>query len=387
MKIAIINNLYEPFARGGAEAIAKLQFEGLSRKGHDVIVISLKSRGVFVEKSDKYYYLNSIFPNLNKVPKIIRLFWHFLDVFSILNYFRVKKILKINKIDTVITHNMTGFGKLLYLHISKNYQHLHILHDIAFLHPSGLMFYQEEGIMNSATARLFQKVTRYFTARSSFIISPSAWLLDLYLQNNFFPKAKTKVLANPINKNNFSEKIDVEDEDDDFIFLYVGIISRAKGVDVLLNAFLNFQKKYKKAKLVLIGSEIKGDLFVGVKNNSSIKYLGKLQNDLILKNMQMANCLVMPSVCYENSPTVIYEAMSTGLPVISSRIGGATELIEKFGGLLFEPSNSLDLQNSMKQMLTGSSEIKKTSLLLKRDVLEACNLEIYINKIEKFINC
>ena len=48
----------------------------------------------------------------------------------------------------------------------------------------------------------------------------------------------------------------------------------------------------------------------------------------------------MPSLCYENSPTVIYESLSNGVPVIASDIGGISELIkENINGFTFEPGN------------------------------------------------
>jgi len=39
--------------------------------------------------------------------------------------------------------------------------------------------------------------------------------------------------------------------------------------------------------------------------------------------------LVVPSLCYENSPTVIYEILALGLPVLAANIGGVAELISE----------------------------------------------------------
>ena len=45
MKICLINNLYKPFNRGGAEKVAETIVDGLIKAGHEVFIISTKPRG------------------------------------------------------------------------------------------------------------------------------------------------------------------------------------------------------------------------------------------------------------------------------------------------------------------------------------------------------
>jgi len=381
MKIAIINNLYEPFERGGAERIAKLQFEGFKRKGASVITISLKPFGSQVIKSKNHYYISSVFPNLNKFPKFLRLFWHFWDFINLINYFKIKKILKINNIDIVITHNITGMGKLIVPHLSKNYKHMHVLHDIALLHPSGLMYYRSENIVNSLFAHFFQNLNLLFFNNIKFVISPSTWLLKIHQEHKMFRNCKSFVVPNPVNSKKIKKTVT---NDDAFVFLYVGIISKAKGVDILLDAFLKLSDD-NKIKLILIGPEKEKDILRSIKKNSSIHYIGEKKHDVILDNMQNANCLIMPSSCYENSPTVIYEAMSQALAVISSEIGGAKEIVERFGGFLFNPTDGMDLQDKMSYVIKNPTKIKRIaeeSMIISK----IYNLESYILKIEKIVN-
>ena len=61
---------------------------------------------------------------------------------------------------------------------------------------------------------------------------------------------------------------------------------------------------------------------------------------------------LLPSVGPESSPTVIMEAMSTGCPVIASRIGGIGDLvIEGETGLLVEPGDGAALRQAMESLL------------------------------------
>jgi glycosyltransferase involved in cell wall biosynthesis len=64
-----------------------------------------------------------------------------------------------------------------------------------------------------------------------------------------------------------------------------------------------------------------------------------------------ARMLVVPSLWFETYPMVIGEAMSHGLPVIASRIGGLPEIVENgVTGLLFEPGDHQDLAAKIRSL-------------------------------------
>jgi glycosyltransferase involved in cell wall biosynthesis len=74
------------------------------------------------------------------------------------------------------------------------------------------------------------------------------------------------------------------------------------------------------------------------------RYLGFLSRDEIMKRMGSASFLIVPSVCYEQLPTTILEAFSCGLPVIASRLGVLTNIVQEgVTGLLFNPGDAADL--------------------------------------------
>jgi glycosyltransferase involved in cell wall biosynthesis len=59
----------------------------------------------------------------------------------------------------------------------------------------------------------------------------------------------------------------------------------------------------------------------------------------------------VPSLCYENSPTVIYEALQAGIPVLASDIGGVGELVQNGrNGYLFKPGSQEDFIEKLEMM-------------------------------------
>ena len=82
-----------------------------------------------------------------------------------------------------------GIGFLTPLAISNlRIKHLHTLHDIQLLHPSGLMDYGKEEKLNSFFAKTYQFINRYLFKNCHLVISPSDWLLNEHLEKNFFNK-------------------------------------------------------------------------------------------------------------------------------------------------------------------------------------------------------
>jgi glycosyltransferase involved in cell wall biosynthesis len=77
----------------------------------------------------------------------------------------------------------------------------------------------------------------------------------------------------------------------------------------------------------------------------NVTLLGQLDREGVRREMLRAAFLVSPSVCYEMFPVTIAEAYGCSLPVIASRLGGVSSLVEDgVTGLLFNPGDIIDLK-------------------------------------------
>lgn len=127
----------------------------------------------------------------------------------------------------------------------------------------------------------------------------------------------------------------------DVVLLYVGRLVHIKGVDILPDIMLyiknNFKKDYDHIKMIVVGD---GPLYHSLCNK---KELYEIENLILLgwqdhqelpKIFKSADMLILPSL-RECSPTVILEALSCGLPIISTRIHGIKDLInDEFGTMV-----------------------------------------------------
>ncbi|MBT8221453.1 MAG: glycosyltransferase, partial [Bacteroidia bacterium] len=139
-----------------------------------------------------------------------------------------------------------------------------------------------------------------------------------------------------------------------FEFLHVSSLNdRHKNVSGILEAFAVLLSQGFDAYLTIVGNGFYG------KHQNSIDRLSLQSNVSLVKElsihgiadaMRKSKVLVLFSN-YENAPCVISEAHCTGIPVISTNVGGVAEMIDKDNGLLIKPKDQSSLVEAMKWMI------------------------------------
>src|SRR5262249_5867185 len=108
-------------------------------------------------------------------------------------------------------------------------------------------------------------------------------------------------------------------------FLFVGWLIREKGTQELVEAIRMVSPRLPGAKWILVGGGKEEEhlrAFVAAHGlQQSVEITGWKQPDALLEDYRRANVLVLPSYG-EGFPYAIIEAMSSGLPVITTPVGG-----------------------------------------------------------------
>lgn len=84
--------------------------------------------------------------------------------------------------------------------------------------------------------------------------------------------------------------------------------------------------------------------------NDNVTFTGMLQGQELVDVLASGDFLVLSSN-YENMPVVILEAFACGLPVVSTNVGGISEIVNESNGLLVPPHDAEKLANAMQKML------------------------------------
>lgn len=183
------------------------------------------------------------------------------------------------------------------------------------------------------------------------------------LKKTLNPKVKIHRVYNPIYLDPNPKKVNYMDNK---YYLYVGRISKEKGVDVFCRAITEL--KYKGV-VVGDGSEIERLK----KEYPNIKFTGWKNSKEVKDIMSKAKALVFPSLWYETMGMTVLEAQNIGIPVIVNVNTAASEFVENGkNGFVYHD------YNEMIEIL------KKIDLI---DIDMECKCDYKHNYSESILNC
>jgi glycosyltransferase involved in cell wall biosynthesis len=141
-------------------------------------------------------------------------------------------------------------------------------------------------------------------------------------------------------------------KDEAFKILFVGRLSKEKGLQILLEAFERIVC-HANVKLIIAGdgpqrSDIEGFL---ERYPNRILWLGWLEDIELSQVYQVADIVVIPSIVHEGHPLVAVEAIDYGKPIIGFGLGGLREILNAYSkGIIVEEISSKELTKVILQL-------------------------------------
>jgi glycosyltransferase involved in cell wall biosynthesis len=222
-------------------------------------------------------------------------------------------------------------------------------------------------------------VERAYLRRCPNIIFVSEYIRGLF-QATFGPPRRSRVIHNgvdtsifiPRDRSECLEHFPILDGMDNLIF-FSGRMIALKGLDTAIAAFSRIIREFD-AHLVLAGAGSfdiwKKMLQTNGVPESRYHFMGQVPYQEMPYLYPLASAFVLPSYS-ESFPMTLLEAMSSGLPVVASRVGGIPEMIrDKQDGYLFEPGNPRALADGVIALLSDRAFAERIRRNARNRVLD-----------------
>lgn len=228
------------------------------------------------------------------------------------------------------------------------------------------------------------QLIKYTLKNADKVISVSSYLKGIVSK---YYKDDITIIPNMVDCNKFlSHKLNNKNTCDKFTFLSLCYLKKNKGVDILIKAFSKYFKD-ENVELIVAGDGPERDnlekLAVKLGVSDKVKFKGALSRDKVKKEMSNCDIFALTSR-FETFGVVLIEALSSGKPVISTRNGGANDIVNDFNGVLVDVDNINELGKKMYYMYKNYNSYD--SYRIRNDCINKYSKEVIIKKLSQIYN-
>ncbi|MFQ5645809.1 MAG: glycosyltransferase family 4 protein [bacterium] len=410
MKILQVNNFH--YLRGGSERYYFDVSGLLRREGHKVTQFSTQHPQNLPSDQREYFVSDIDFEKLVKnitISNGLKVLSR--DIYSRETRKKLDLLLEREKPDLVHVHNFHHHlsPSVLYSIKKFNLPVVMTVHDYESICPNAT-FLNNRGICedcqggryyravlnrckkDSLPASVMSALTAYIHRILGiyrfidYFITPSEFLRKKLIEYGFDAK---KIVHIP----NFLDAVNLTpDYKHQDYFLYLGRLSREKGLMILLKALRSLKAD---VKLKIVGEGPMEETILEYINTNNLKgrveLLGYRRGKELKNIIKKAMFLALPSECYENFPYVVLEAFAYGKPVIGADIGGVPEQIDDgVNGCLFESGNASALAGKILHLVENPDKVRKMGRSARKKVKQQYgsgkHYESLINLYRKMIS-
>ena len=332
MKIGIVSKFGAP---DGLCIRAGAVLNGLTKQGHEVHAIT-QSKFVDGISEEKIHRFNAI--QLNP---------HFsLDTLS--SPKMISQICEKYDIDVLHIQMNSGSSEFMLPYFKNSLPPLVVTFHLAYA-AGGSIYTTLFGIAWKASLFASRKYDEVI------LVDPSQ---KQYFVNQGFSEDRLSVIRNGVDINLFRPDGRKRTDDDITDFVYVGRLSYDKGVHILLDAFQEYHNENMNSRLTIIGDGMLKYQIDDMEHNGSINWIGAVDHNRIPNILQRMDAFVIPQNIGGLGLSVM-EAMSCGLPVITTAIGETANLLGSDEGILVQPKSIPAVVDAMR-VLAENKKLRET---------------------------
>jgi glycosyltransferase involved in cell wall biosynthesis len=188
------------------------------------------------------------------------------------------------------------------------------------------------------------------------------------------------IINNPVNKQKFFSIPKLEKESllkenqlqDKIVYLWLSHDREKKGLNIVLNAWKDWNKSPDEAQLLVVGAKRSEKI-------NGVQFIGQVPSDLVDKYYKMAHVYLFPTLCKEGFGLSLAQAMCCGCFSIAANNGGVSDFFNSENGKIFlgKDKGAGDAGADVQKMVLGGELVKIMEELIEylenvpEEILEA----------------
>ncbi len=271
---------------------------------------------------------------------------------------------------------------LLALHYARKYKKV----AVAYFHVLPWELYEKsvKHPLKRIVAKLILKICQREYNHANLLLYPYGDLAATMVAQGFIAQQKIARLGVDINRfypatssAQFKQKLGIDPSQ--FVVGYVGRISPEKNIKTLIRAM---KRLGSNAHLLLIGDGER-EQTSQAKKLPNCTITGFVTN--VEDYLRAVDVFVMPSLT-ETTSLATLEAMATGLPVLSSKVGYAQKyIVRNYNGLFFPAQSAAILAKKLEQLRNNQKERARLGLNARKTIAYSFSWERSISRIKKVL--
>ena len=263
-------------------------------------------------------------------------------ILSLIRFYRanMKALKHCKSADMIHVHILTRLGIIAW--IQK------ILHKTPYIITEHWSRYLPGNDFGGFLRKMFTKIV----VRNAETVTTVTENLAIAMKNHGLKNDNYVVLPNVVNLDMFH----ISDRDNNPCkIIHISCFEdKSKNISGLLESLKMIEEKGIDFQCTLIGEGMDLELMKEKAQNlqliNKVSFTGLMEGQKLADELSSGDFLVLSSN-YENMPVVILEALASGLPVVSTNVGGIKEMIDESKGILVEPRNKEALAEAMIKMI------------------------------------
>lgn len=344
----------------------------------------LEMRGIHLHKYEKFS------DDVTASSLIRRMIEYILIPFNIIEFFKIRTLLKEQDFDAIHIYNTWPFISISAFVACRKHKIVVTAPNYRFGCSAGVpqragqvctLCLDEKTVINSIKHKCF---------RNSYVMSIVAALNTKLMQKFAIPAINKIIVLTEFQKAKYIEIGFKEDqvivkptpristgsvyysyEDREYDILFVGRVSEEKGIDKWLAENSEISLK-EGIKVCVVGDgPLLQTLQSRYKCSPNIVFKGSLDQKKTHQIMRLSKVIIVPSRWFEGLPLVIQEAFEFGTPLAVGDVGPLPSLVAQTGGIVIDNENTENSFREIKELINNKTLWKNVS----NDMLDHSELE------------